>query len=168
MQIFEYTKFVPNLGALRDDLLGQGFAVDSLAMDEGLPKTYVYVPDTETRETEIGVVVTAHATAGRTHLAVSSDKADDFDGVPKADSDGVATHTITIQKKDVNDNDVTGTEALKVLLSTGATISTTSPTLVGGTITVTVGPSSLPFDVELSVVDPDGKVDSGSLKVRFD
>ena len=103
-----------------------------------------------------------------THLRISSDGAPDFDGMPGVDSDGVALHNVTIKKVDETGADiVTGSEPIRVMVSAGIPVSSTSPILALGTVTITVGPSSNPCDIMVMSADPASAMAKGAVKIRF-
>lgn len=102
------------------------------------------------------------------HFGLSSDAADDFDGVPAVDADGAQTHTLSIQKKDQDDQDVvTGSEPIRVIPSFPVALSSGSPVLSSGATSVIVGPSSSIGDVTIRVVDPAGTIKSREILIRF-
>ena len=169
MNTFEYTGYVPNLTSLVSDLQGMGYNVLSASQHAGAsPVTYVHVDDAETRETEIGTEVTNQQTSGIAIMGLASDGVVDFDGVLKKAADGVAIHTITVQKEDENGTPITtGTESIEVLTQSVIAVSSRSFVLVAGTKTFTVGPESTPCDVVLHVVDSGGIIEGRSIRIRF-
>lgn len=101
-------------------------------------------------------------------LAITSDAALDFDGVPVVDADGNASHTLTVKKVDQDGNDVNaGGESIRMLLSAGLPISDANPSLVNGRTNVTVGLTTHPCDVVVRAADPSKILKEGSLTIRF-
>jgi len=102
-------------------------------------------------------------------LKLTSDGAADFDSVVAVDADGIATHTITVQKIDEDGADVTtGSEAIRILSTTAITISDANPSLTNGTVQITIGPSNDVCDIEITAADPATTMRRGKpLKIRF-
>lgn len=102
-------------------------------------------------------------------LAMVSNAPLDFEGIPTVRANGVAMHTITISKKDLAGNPVpVGTESVFVRSTAPVARSASTVVLAAGVGTFTVGPSSLPVDLELFAVDPLGVLKpSPALKIQF-
>lgn len=101
-------------------------------------------------------------------LKITSDAAAGFDGVPEVAADDVAKHTLTITKMVDDATPVgSGADALRVLLDgLGMQVSNDAPVLVGGTVSIEVGPTIFAGSVVAKIVSADGAM-KGTIPLRF-
>lgn len=99
-------------------------------------------------------------------LVVESTANPDFDGIPFVSADGASVHTLRIRKVDLRGSLVDGSEDVRLIPS----IFVRMPTLVklsGGRAEVTVGPSTVPGSLSVSVFDVGKKLSPGTVRIRF-
>lgn len=118
--------------------------------------------------TALDALMAAHAAPSVNGLLLTSDKPLDSDGLPVAANDGVASHTITIDKVDANGTPLgTGTDVVEIHLSAGCPVDSVTVTLVAGTGSFVLGPEKVVTDVDIICVDDKGTLAQGNLTVRF-
>lgn len=151
--------------ALEKLLKDNGYDSPVIVAQYGTPPTvHVYLPETETKDPT--ALVDAYSDPHR--LKVTSQSPADFDGVPVVTADGVAKHTLTIRKVDLDGAHILeGEESLLVLASAGVPISRSNPSLVNGEANIEVGPAGNVGDVRIGVLDPTKMLMPGSLLIRF-
>jgi len=104
---------------------------------------------------------------GRPELKVSSTGQMDAFGVAEALSNGIDSHTVLIQKVDVDGNVMDGEEELSVATSHKLPVSNTAPQLSGGMAMIQVGPTSSIGDFTIEVRDKSGSMKLAKLSLRF-
>lgn len=102
-------------------------------------------------------------------LRLTSNQPLNVDGVPVALSNGVAVHTLTIQKVDANGTPIlSGGEQLKLASANPWPISDTEPTLDGsGQAQVTIGPIKQVAQSRITASDPNNVLRKGSITLGF-
>jgi len=101
-------------------------------------------------------------------IRLRSSAAADFDGVPVVKANGKDVHTITIDKLNlVNAVVGSGSESLRVNASSPIAVSDSTPALVAGLATITIGPTKQMGDIILACKDSAGNLITGELTVRF-
>ena len=102
-------------------------------------------------------------------LTLESDAAPGMDGIPRAASNGVAFHTITIKKKSPAGAAVpNGAESLMFCSRGLASVSDRAPVLVNGVAQVTVGPELKSGDIVVCVKDQAGVLLMAELEIGFE
>lgn len=104
---------------------------------------------------------------GRCELKVSSTGQADAFGVVEALSNGIDSHTVLIQKTDVDGNVVDGDEELSVTTSHKIQVSNPTPQLSSGMAMVQIGPTSAIGDFTVEVRDKSGNMKLAKLSLRF-
>lgn len=158
-------KKVLNAASLKKRLQGAGFSVENIVAAQGVnPFVQVWLADLETKDPTPMV----RAYVDPDVLSVASDKPPGSDMVPECPADGVATHTLTIKKKDpYTGADKTGMETVQILPSQMIVVTPSQVVLVNGQTTVKVGPTQMVGELFVRVVDVAGVLIEGSIRLRF-